>query len=301
MALTQKSSPTQAPLEASTPQRTPRIWHTPTSRANWLFLALSLLLYAGIYAWYLHALKEQAYPGPARDPLRLFGIVAFVLVVITAAYSLRRRFVRRLPGRVQDWLWLHTWFGILSILIAFLHENYANILHDYYFHLSTFIEGAGGTSALFALLFLVLSGIVGRLLDAWQARAIAAEASHNGAGIERAVEEHLHTLELTAERLSAGKSPAFKEISAHALRAGTLSLDQPPQLLRHEWSDLQRLAQVLPTYAALRRSLTRLKRARLIIRAWRYLHIPLACASLAIIGLHSSVELAKMLLQFLHR
>jgi len=33
-----------------------------------------------------------------------------------------------------------------------------------------------------------------------------------------------------------------------------------------------------------------------MIQAWRYVHIPLACAALAVIGYHSVIELIKMVL-----
>jgi len=45
-------------------------------------------------------------PDPALDPYRSFGIAAFITVLVVAAYTLRRRWVRHLPGRVQDWLWV---------------------------------------------------------------------------------------------------------------------------------------------------------------------------------------------------
>src|SRR5437764_13314337 len=78
-----------------------RIWRTSTSRAWWFWLLLSLLLYAGIFAWYLIAIKTQPFPGPFNDPLRSFGILAFTLGLGRACYSLRCRFTRRLPGQAQ--------------------------------------------------------------------------------------------------------------------------------------------------------------------------------------------------------
>jgi len=77
-------------------------------------------MYASIYAWYLNAVNTQRFPGPYYNPLRFFGIVAFALMLVVAAYTLRRRFARRLPWKVQDWLWLHIWFGILSLLLSLL-------------------------------------------------------------------------------------------------------------------------------------------------------------------------------------
>jgi hypothetical protein len=126
-----------------------------------------------------------------------------------AAYTLRRRFVRILPGKVQNWLWLHTWFGILAVLVALMHENYLNIIHDLRFTQARFTEGQAGTSALYALLLLVLTGVIGRILDVWQARTIAKEANINGVGIVQAVEERLQELDQRIERLSAGKSSTF--------------------------------------------------------------------------------------------
>jgi len=156
-----------------------------------------------VYLLFRSAVATQLFPGPYNAPFRQFGIVSFGLVLVVAAYTLRRRFIRRLPGRVQDWLWLHVWFGIISILIAFMHENFQNITYDIEWTKSRFTEYYFGTSALFALLLLVLTGVVGRLLDMWQARVIAAEAETNGVGITRSSEERMHELSLTIGRLRA--------------------------------------------------------------------------------------------------
>src|SRR5216683_1627955 len=196
-----------------------RVWKAPITKAWWIWLAVSLLLYGIVYALYLIAIKTQPSPGPFNDPLRSFGIVSFLLVLASATYSLRRRFVRGLPGMARNWLWMHTWIGITAVLIALLHENYAHILNNYCQNASCFTQSYWGTSALLALLFLVLSGIFGRLLDSWQARVIARDASMNGVGIARALEEQILELEYTVERLSAGKSEQFKAFCLQALEA----------------------------------------------------------------------------------
>src|SRR6266487_1091340 len=108
-----------------------RVWKAPITKAWWIWLIVSILLYGSVYALYLVAIKTQPFPGPFNDPLRSFGILSFLLVFSTASSSLRRRFARGLPGMARDWLWMHTWIGITAILIAFLHENYTHILHDY--------------------------------------------------------------------------------------------------------------------------------------------------------------------------
>jgi len=277
-----------------------RIWKTPTSGARWLWLSLSLLLYAIIFALYIVAIKTQAFPGPFNEPLLSFGSVAFLLVLATAAYSLRRRFARSLPGKAQAWLWMHTWIGIAALLIALLHENFAHILNNYCQNLSCFTNAYWGTTALLALAILVLTGIVGRLLDTWQAHTIARDASANGVGIARAIEGRILELEYDVERLSAGKSEPFKAYCLQALDVAA-SFNAPlPQLDARERADFQRAAETLQTRQQFVLSLQCQQRARLIIRTWRYIHITLACLALLVITFHAVMETLTNILHVLH-
>ena len=275
-----------------------RIWRTSTSSAWWFWLLLSLLLYAGIFAWYLIAIKTQPFPGPFNDPLRSFGILAFALVLGTASYSLRRRFIRGLPGKAQAWLWMHTWLGLTAVLIALLHENFTHITHDYCQNMTCFTNAYWGTSALFALIFLVVSGIAGRLLDTWQARIIARDASTNGVGIARAIEERMLELEYTIERLSAGKSEPFQQYCMQAIDK-MAAIDSTPPLDPREQADFERAYETLTARAHLAQSLERQKRARLIMRTWRSIHIVLACLALLIILYHATMELLTQVLHVL--
>ena len=271
------------------------IWRVPRSKASWQWLLLCLLLYGAIFAWYLSAIHTQPFAGPFAEPLRTFGIVAFVLVLGTASYSLRRRFVRGLPGKAQDWLWMHTWIGVTSLLIAFLHENYTHIFHDYCTDLSCFTQAEGGTSALFALLLLVVSGIVGRFLDRTQTHIIAQEANTNGVGIIKTVEESLLELEYTIERLCAGKSEQFKQYAAPVLEYQRRLPSMMPVISADEQKDFQKLQDTLGRYLRLRQSLQRQRRAVHTIRIWRSVHIVLACVALLIILFHGGMELLHLL------
>ncbi len=266
-----------------------RIWKAPTTNARWTWLILSILLYGTILAVYLVAIKTQPFPGPINDPLRSFGILALLLVLVAATYSLRRRFVRGLPGMARDWLWMHIWIGITAILVALLHENFEHIFNDYCQNAGCLTELYGGTSALIALIFLVASGIIGRLLDVWQAHGIARDASTNGVGIVQAIEQRTLELEYTVERLSAGKSEAFKNYCMQAIEH--TANPAIPNLAPNEQADFQRAQETLTAYARLAQSLQRQNRARLIIRTWRSVHIVLACLALLIILYHGILEL----------
>ena len=270
-----------------------RVWNVPTSRARWFWLLLCAILYIIILAWYFYAIKTQPFPGPFNDPLRLFGIIAFCLVLATAAYTLRRRFMRSLPGKVQDWLWMHTWIGITAVLIALLHENFTHILHDYCQNLSCFTQSDAGTGALFALIFLVVSGVVGRLLDTWQAHIIAQDASANGVGIVRAIEERILELEFTVERLCAGKSEHFQAYCMQGLELGSPAASDAimTALPVKEQADFQRAHETLLAHARLVQSLQRQKQARVVIRTWRTIHIVLATIAVLVILYHGLMEL----------
>jgi predicted ferric reductase len=286
MALATKS-PDRQP---GSPAQRRRIWRAPASKAWWIWLAFSALLYALILVLYFNAVRTQPFAGPFSDPLRSFGIVAFVLVLATASFSLRRRFARNLPGKAQDWLWMHTWLGITALLIALLHENFGLILRNYCSNASCLTNAYGGDSALIALFVLVLSGLIGRALDHWQAHTIAQDASTNGVGIVRAIEERMLELEYTIERLSAGKSPAFQQYCLQAIE----NINTPPAapiVPPQEERDFQRARTALGTYASLAQSLQRQKRARMIFRSWRIIHIVLAVIALLIIAIHSIMEL----------
>jgi hypothetical protein len=286
------SLPTATPQSGISRRSQGRIWNVPTSRARWLWLLSCALLYLIILAWYLYAIRTQPFPGPFNDPLRLFGIIAFCLVLVTAAYTLRRRFVRSLPGKVQDWLWMHTWVGITAVLIALLHENFTHILHDYCQNFSCFTQSYGGTSALFALIFLVASGIIGRLLDSWQAHIISQDASTNGVGIIRAIEERLLELEFTVERLCAGKSEPFQEYCLQSIENGSPAASEAimVSLPAKEQADFRQAHETLLTHAQLLQSLQRQKRARVIIRTWRSVHMVLAAIAVLIILYHGLME-----------
>ncbi len=268
-----------------------RIWRTPASRAKWLWLAGSIVVYGGIYLWFYIASQQN--PGnvaPGNYPFLFFGILAYILVLATAAYSLRRRFVRSLPGKVQHWLWMHTWLGVITIMIALLHENYAFVTNNFVAKLTDLTDTYWAGLALFSLIFLVVSGITGRLLDLWQTHVIARDANTNGVGIVRAVEERILELEYTIERLCAGKSEPFKQYSMQALASGSIER-KLPAIPVPERLDFQRAQETLLTRAELVQSRQRQQRARQVMRVWRSIHISLACAALLIISYHGVMEL----------
>ena len=276
------------------PNASQPLWKSPASKAKWAWLVASIALYTIIFLWFLPLDRANPAVAPrANGSLFFFGLVAFVMILAVASFSLRSRFVRSLPGKAQDWLWMHTWLAIAAVFVSMIHSNYAHITSNQ-LSFSDVINCAsdsycGGVS-LYALIILVISGVAGRLLDVWQSRVVAQDASANGVGIVRALKERILEMELVVERLCAGKSDVFKQYCLQAIDSGSVLPTAFPALLPAEQPDFQRAYETLTGRSRLVQSLLRQTRARQIMSIWRYAHIVLACLALLIILYHVTME-----------
>lgn len=281
MAVTAKPSP------QSTSRR---IWHTPTSKAA-LYWFLFAIIYCVIFYILYALLKAPIFTGPWFDRVFRCGVMSYVMILAVAAYSLRTRFMHNLPWKAQNWVWFHMWVGIAAVLLALLHEDFRFILHGYCSNLSCVTDHYWGMPSLYALIFIVFSGAAGRLLDMWQTRVIARDASTNGIGIAKAIKVRLLELEYIVERFSAGKSETFKRYCALALESiGKLPAGLPTPA-PHEQADFLQAYETLKDHARLARALQKQNRAHLIFRSWRYIHMALVPLALIIITYHGVVEL----------
>lgn len=273
-----------------TASRGRRLWRAPTSKLAWIWLLFALFLAGALYLLYAEFYHLQPFSGKLKDPLYT-GLLAYALVLGATAYTLRRRFLRQLPGKTQNWLWAHIWLGMGALAIAFLHERYIGILHTYCQNLTCLTRPNWGPAALYALILLILIGVVGRLLDRWQAHVIARDADRNGVGITRALKERLLEMEYTIERLCAGKSEPFQQYCLHALDHARALSSARPALQPMEEADFTRAQETLTTYRSLVRSLRRQEHARSLMRLWRYIHMILAPLALLVISYHVVLEL----------
>ncbi len=279
-----------------------RIWHTPTSKAAiyWLiFAAAYSALFYMLYLIVLHA-KTRLITGPFFDVVFRCGVMSYIMILAVAAYSLRARFFHGMPWKAQSWVWAHMWVGIASILLALLHADFRYILHFNCNGLSCVTDEYWALPSLYGLIFLVVSGIVGRLLDRQQTQVIAEEASTNGVGIAKAIPGRLVELEYIVERLSAGKSEAFKNYCERALKSVGMLPADVPAIPPREQADFQSAHAALADHARLVASLQRLNRARKIFKTWRTIHMVLVPLILLIISYHGIAELIQILLGHIH-
>ena len=276
---------------SSSTRPTRRIWHTPTSKAA-LYWALFASFYCAVfYLLYLWLHGSRVFVGPWFDNIFRCGVMSYIMILAVAAYSLRTRFIHGLPWKAQNWVWMHMWIGIASVLLALLHADYRFVLHGYCTHVSCITDHYWGMSSLYLLIFIVISGVIGRLLDLWQTRIIAQDASTNGVGIAKAIPDKLRELEYRIERYNAGKSEPFKQYCALALESvGTLPLNMPV-IPSREQNDFQHCYESLEQHARLAASFKTQQRARKIFKGWRYLHMVLVPLTLLVLTYHAIAEL----------
>jgi hypothetical protein len=268
-----------------------RIWHTPTSKAALYWCLFGFLFCALFYALYYILFKAPIFTGPWFDRVFRAGVFSYLMIVAVSAYSLRTRFVRSLPWKTQNWVWMHIWLGIAAVLLALLHADFRFVLHGYCTNFGCITDHYWGMPSLYALIFIAVSGAVGRLLDKWQTRVIAQDASTNGVGISKAIKDRLLELEYVVERFSAGKSEPFKQYCAAAIESVGQLPGNVPNLPPREQAEFRRAYETLEEHARLAKSLKKQQRAHMVFRTWRYIHMVLVPLALIIITYHGIAEL----------
>lgn len=130
-------------------------WVTST-----LFGLLIIVLGGALYIWYSRVSND-----PTPDSSFGFGYAfagtAF-LILAAVLYTLRRRSRRRGIGQLHTALQWHICFGVVGLVLLFMH-SFGNF------------NPRSGTFALYGMVALVISGFVGRLLDRVMPRLIASE------------------------------------------------------------------------------------------------------------------------------
>ena len=277
---------------SSTSRVTRGLWHTPTSKAALFWFLFAFLYCLLFYVLYAVLFNAHIFTGPWFDRVFRVGVMSYIAIVAVSAYSLRTRFLHNMPWKAQNWVWMHIWIGLAAVFLALLHAAYAFVTYwDCKPQQNCIIAHFWGMPSLYGLIFIVLSGIVGRLLDMWQTRVIARDASTNGVGIAKAIRARLVELRYVIERYTAGKSEPFKNYCAVAMQSiGQLPV-VVPTLAPQEQPDFQRAHAALQDHARLAASLRQQEMARRIFKVWRYIHMSLVPLALIIITYHGVAEL----------
>ncbi len=255
-----------------------------------LVALLAAVLLAASYA--LGAAFFEVEPGSAWS--LAYGVGAAALLVLTAAYGVRRRMMPAMSrwrwGRAAGWLTLHLWGGGLFLLLMLLHSG---------------LRWPAGavTQGLWLLGFwTVATGAAGRLLQLWIPRLLT-----SGLTVEvlyERIPELVEELRGRAERLAGGSHEAIQtlyeggvatELAAPRRRwlyfmDVTGGIGRRLGEFRHvrrllpeaERERLDELEQLLRTKLEIDAHYT-LQRA---LRWWPVLHVPAAVVLVALLGVH---------------
>jgi hypothetical protein len=133
---------------------------TPSWFASALTTIIVIVVSAAIYTWYSRTSND---PAPDSTLGFTYAIIGTLLLVMAAVlFTLSRRSRKRGVGQLNASLNWHMSFGIMGIALLFMH-SFGNF------------NPRTGTYALYGMIALVISGLVGKLLDHLLPRQIAIE------------------------------------------------------------------------------------------------------------------------------
>ncbi len=151
-------------------------WQSDDERGySWFFLNISrpwkisflvtvAIIVAGVifYIWYGNVVGDRH--GDSAGGLVFAVAGTFFMIMASVGFTLRRQARKRYVGQLNALLNWHVCFGILAVVMIFLHA-YGNF------------NPRSGTYALYAMIALVIVGIIGRVLDRMMPRMITQEVS----------------------------------------------------------------------------------------------------------------------------
>ncbi len=244
------------------------------------------------------------------------------MVLATVRYSMYRRSRKRGIGGLNSSLHWHISFGVIAIVLLFLH-SFGNF------------NPRTGTYALYGMIALVISGMIGRLLDRVMPRLIAQEVSkaltEQGEDRIEQVSQTLRSIvtyntqevrtfkaeEQTRQTAQASPSVRASGTLPTSWDLAYLSLEETPQELNRDAAQYRfvpdrksRLAEPGALMPGVQEHMTELKAAqqalqreqfyRAIIRYWRVFHVGLALATIGLTLWHLEYAATLLLPTFFH-
>ncbi len=175
-------------------------FRNPSWRIAALVTFLVISISSGFYIWYSLHTSDAAPDSIAGYIYAILG-TAFLLLA-TILYSLRRRSRRtRSLGRLNHALHWHISFAIIGVALLFMH-SFGNF------------NPRTGTYALYGLIALVISGIIGRALDRLVPRLIAQEV-HKALNAQG--EDRVETLSQQLQAIVAHNSETLTSLPTSSL------------------------------------------------------------------------------------
>lgn len=295
---------------------------------GWVRVLITILVIsvgAGVFSWYTRSSSDAS---PDSKLGLVYAVIGTVLLLLAAMlFSLRRRsHSRRSLGGLRTSLGWHMCFAIMGLAFLSMHSFGE-------------LNPRTGTYALYGMIALVISGLIGRALDRLMPRLIAAEVdkalTHEGEDRLETISQELqaivghHTQQVHAFTTSQDKQNGSHNLlpqRAQNWREQTLhspwdlayiSLESTPQELSRERgqyrfvpdkkSGLMLPGALMPGTQQQMGELEEVQQAmsrelvyRYVIRYWRRFHILLALVTLGLVAWHIEFALQLMLPTLFH-
>src|SRR5450755_1100039 len=180
------------------------------SQRHWAIAsAIILVLSAAAYHVYVY---NSAVGARGGSPAGLaFGVLGFAFMLFAALLGARKKVPVWRLGRAQTWMRGHLWLGVLTLLLIIFHAGFA-------------FRGALTAVLMLLLVIVVVSGILGAILQHYLPRMITSrvpmetiyeEIPHVRAQLREEAEQLVTTLAVEAEH---DDKIQFRETYASAIR-----------------------------------------------------------------------------------
>jgi len=263
----------------------------PIPRSGPTWRTIFVILLVGTTALYVYYARGGYMHGGSRIGIA-YGIAGSALILLLAAFGIRKRAYRSRFGTVEQWMQSHIWLGILAAVVLVLHTGFR------------FNDGiAVATLALVGIV--VLSGIAGAILYVSVPRLLT-EVESNLTLDE--INDQLNQMGRSMARIASGKTAPFQKIYTELMRelrpgwlAGwrlLLTRRRGKAQKTGDWSNLiglvgkdeqEELRQMLVVSRQRKELLQRLifqQRYKNVLEAWLYLHVPFTIAAMIFAVVH---------------
>ncbi|HEV7667135.1 MAG TPA: hypothetical protein VGS22_01310 [Thermoanaerobaculia bacterium] len=266
-----------------------------SSRAGARWRNVGLLAMIAAVAAYARAARGGFSHGGSTAGI-VFGALGLAAILALLFFGVRKRDYKSRLGRLETWLHIHVYLGLLSFVLILLHSGFR--FHDQV-----------AVSAFVVLILVVATGVWGALLYQRVPRLLS-EVQTNLPADE--ISEQLNQLARSMARLAGERSAPFREVyrvllaeAKPGVLAGWRSLFRKTSLFEasgtekdgkwqslfariapEEQEELRRLLVLSRQHRALYRRFVIQQRYRNLLQVWLYLHVPLSIALLAAVAAH---------------
>jgi hypothetical protein len=261
----------------------------PRSGPTWrLIFVILLIAVSALYFWS----AQHEYPHGGSKLGIAYGIAGSALILLLAAFGLRKRAYRSTFGTLEQWMQSHIYLGILAGVILLFHTGFR------------FNDGIA-VATLVLVGIVVVSGAAGAILYVTVPRLLT-EVESNLTVAE--ISDQLNQLARQMARIASDKSPPFQRIYTELIResqpgwlAGWRLLFTRRRVKTQvgaDWSNLialvgkdeqDDLRQMLVVSRQRKELLLRLiyqQRYKNVLEAWLYLHVPFTIAAMVFAVVH---------------